>query len=591
MKRAIGELNLTVVTLVAIAAILGLFMGFKGTMFKSVMSPICCVMSKGKMNGGTCDVGDNASYYDCMGQVERNTSKSSSSVGNEAFLNSSNSISNSSIFNNSKDNGVAKSVNKSLSVSSNSDKKKDDNANSSLDKKSKSSINSTLSKTKGSNNGKSSGVYKGSPDEIRRQLSNGFNTKGDYSKSKVTSTTSSYSADGKTYTTTSIVTSNTSNNKLRITTTYTKNSSGNYEISSVEWAETSKSSIEKNGYEETIGQQNIKNSYNSIVKNQYNTEKLDNYIKDNAENIYNELNGNVVILNTYSGESIVSSANGFFINKGVIVTTWNYIKDSVINGNKIVITNSSSGTYTFDGVISINTELDLAFIKLKEEIGQKPVLGNVYDLKLESIDFTLCSDEDYNLQIKYGYLLKRGGLITSLITLEAKEEGSPLYDSNKNVIGINTAKVLNSSTSIARSTNYIKNFKKKLDDYEFSKLETTSFETLKEKYSNKESEVNDNQIPKKVWNKYKSIGDIENTITSDLVKSSYDKNIVSLRYKNDIKKYSDNFALADNFISKLKKQGYKEKLSSTYKLMYEKGSSKVVLLNEFDYLIIIIMGG
>ena len=560
MKRAIGELNLTVVTIVAIAAILGFFMGFRGTMFRSVMSPICCVLNRGSLENGTCNVQNNSAYYECIGQVEGGSTSNGGTPGTSSFQNSH--ITGSIFSNNTKDFSVAKSINKELSVSSNNDKNKDDKGNKNLDKDAKSNI--------------------------KDMIKEGLDTKGDYSKSRIASTTSNYSADGKTYTTTSIVTSNTSNHKLRITTTYKKNSSGNYERVSVDWKETSTSLVESGGYEENLN--GIKNSYNSVLKNQYNTQRLDDFIKLNGANIYNELNGDIAILDTYSGESIVATANGFFINKGVLVTTWNYVKQSVVNGNKIVISNSSLGNYTFDGIISINTELDLAFIKLKEQIGKTPTLGNVYDLKLESIDFTICNDEDYKLQVKYGYLLKRGGLITSLITLEKSQEGSPLYDKDKNIIGINTSKVLNSSTSIARSTNYIKNLQKKIEKYDFSKIETVSFNDLKTKYTNNETEVSDTSIPKKVWNKYKDVGDIEKTITVPLIKSGYDKKTISLRYVNDIEKYADNFVLADNFIAKLKTQGYKEKHSSTYKRIYEKGNKKVILLSEFNYLIIIIVG-
>ena len=587
MKRATGELNLTVITLIAIAAIMGFFISFRGTMFKSAMSPICCVLNKGSIANGTCNVNDTGGYYECMGQVEQNIAKSDK-TNNNGLLKSNTSINNKTILNNHKDGGVAKSINKGLAIVSNSDKGKDDHTNSNLDKKTKSTINKALFKSNGKSKGKASGSFTGTPSQISKQLEKGFNTKGDYTRSRVTSTTSNYSAKGDKYTTTSIVVSNTSNYKLRITTTYTRNSNGNYEISSVEWNETSTSVVEENGYEEELD--NVKNSYSGVLKKQYNTQKLDDFIKENGERIYNELNGNVVILETYSGESIVSSANGFFISRGIIVTTWNYLKSSVINGNKIVITNSSGGNYSFDGVISINPELDLAFIKLKEEIGTTPSLGNVYDLKLESIDFTLCTDEDYKLEIKYGYIVKRGGLITSIITLESNEEGSPLFDKDNNIIGINTAKVLNSSTSIARSSNYMKNLQKKLQDYEFSKIEATSFEELKSKYSNTKKEVSDNDIPDKVWNKCKKVGDIEKTITLEKVKSGYDKNIVSLRYVNDIKNYSDNFALADDFVVKLKSQGYKEKHISKYKRIYENGNKEVILLSEFNYLIVIMTG-
>ena len=246
MKRAIGELNLTVVVLVVIAAMLGFFMVFKDRLFRSVMSPVCCVLNKGSIANGTCDVDNTAGYYDCMGQAASEPTSSEDSAGS-GFLGGSEPLSNGSIIKNIKDSNVAKSINSELSVSSNINTKNDDHVNHNLDKNTKSVINGALSNTKGNSKGETSGVYKGSPAQIEQKLKQGFNTKGDYTNSKVTSTTSNYSSKGDTYTTTTIVTSNTSNYKLRVTTTYTRNSNGDYEISSVEWSETSTSIAEANG--------------------------------------------------------------------------------------------------------------------------------------------------------------------------------------------------------------------------------------------------------------------------------------------------------------------------------------------------------
>lgn len=601
MKRATGELNLTVIVLIAVGAILGFFMIFKDTMFKSVMSPMCCIMSKGSMKNGTCNTKNQADYHSCLGGGSESVNKgntNSENIRDKGFLDSSNSINNSSVSNNTKDSSVEKSINSDLSISSNIDTSKDDKVNQKLNKDSKDTIKNIASNTKGSekddNNGNvSSGKITGAnEEEIKEKASQGVKTKGDYTKSTISSTTSNYSSDKSTYTTTSTVKSNTSNYQMAVTSTYKKDKEGNYVLTEIAWKETTASSNLADGYQKTIpvGDKNIKNSYNGVLKEQYNTEKINKYIEENATAIYNELNGKVVFLNTYSGESVVKSANGVFISPGIIVTTWNYLKNSVINGNKIVITNADGGNYTMDGIVSINTELDLAFIKLKEKLGEVTKFGNVYDLKVESIDFTICTFEDYTLEVKYGYLLKRGGLITSLITLETNEEGSPLFDYNKKLIGINTSNVLKSSTSVARSTNYIKNLQQKLEKKEFNTIQVTTFNDLKEKYINSNSEIEDNTIPKDVWKKYKKIGDVENTISLDLIKSSYDENIVSLRYINDIENYSNSFSLASDFIIKLEKQGYKLKHYSTYKKIYQKGSSKVILLSEFNYLIVIMIG-
>lgn len=599
MKKATGELNLTVVVLVAIAAILGFFMLFKDTMFSSAMNPTCCLLSKGTYRNGACETTNQSNYQECVGGGKVESSNKQESENK--FISGTDSINNSTIINNSKDSGVENSINSDLSVITNNDNSKDDKDNKDLNNKSIESTKNIASNTTGNkassnnntNTSTNSGEITGKNEaEIKNKASNGLNTKGDYSKSRITNTTSNYSEDKSTYTTTSTVKSNTSNYQMNVAYTYQKNKSGSYELKKISWKETRTSEVLSNGYEKSvsINNQNIKNSYNGILKEQYNTEKLNKYIEENSNEIYNELSNRVVFLDTYSGDRIVENANGTFINPGVIVTTWNFLKKSVINGDKIVVTNSEGGNYSIDGIISINTELDLAFIKLKEKIGMKTELGNVYDLKVEAIDFSICADDDYKLEVKYGYLLKRGGLITSLITLERNEEGSPLFDYNKKLIGINTATILRSSTSIARSTNYIKNLQAKLEQQDFSSIKVTSFKDLKNKYINENSETEDNTIPKDIWNKYKIIGDVEKTITLNLIKSSYDDNIISLRYVNDISDYSDNFALADNFIAKLIKQGYKKKHSSTYKIIYQKGNSKVILLSEFNYLIIVMTG-
>ncbi|MGN0973188.1 MAG: hypothetical protein ACI4OT_00440 [Bacilli bacterium] len=591
MKRATGELNLTVVVLVAIGAILGFFMLFKDTMFSSAMAPTCCILSKGTYKNGICETNESSKYQECMGGGTIESSNKQESENK--FIKGSDSIDNSNIINNIKDSGVENSINGDLSISNSDDNRKADEDNKELNKKSTDNIKDIMSNTTGNAKGENSGQITGeNEEEIKNKASNGLNTKGDYSKSRITNTTSNYSSDKSSYTTTSTVKSNTSNYQMNITYTYQKNKSGSYELTGISWKESRPSEILVNGYEKELTENGdtIKHSYNGVLKGQYNTEKLNSYIDENGTKIYNELSNRVVFLDTYSGDRIVENANGVFINPGVIVTTWNFLKKSVINGDKLIVTNSEGGNYSVDGIISINTELDLAFIKLKEKIGDKTEFGNVYDLKVEAIDFTICTDNDYKLEVKYGYLLKRGGLITSLITLERNEEGSPLFDYNKKLIGINTANVLKSSTSIARSTNYIKNLQSKLEKQDFTSIKVTSFKDLKNKYINENNETEDNTIPKDIWNKYKRIGDVENTITLNLIKSSYDDNIVSLRYVNDISDYSDNFALADNFINKLIKQEYKKKHSSTYKIIYQKGNSKVILLSEFNYLIIIMTG-
>ena len=57
--------------------------------------------------------------------------------------------------------------------------------------------------------------------------------------------------------------------------------------------------------------------------------------EEELNNIYNNNVNNVVFLNGYYNNSVIASANGFFINNGLIVTTWNFLEKALINGQYI----------------------------------------------------------------------------------------------------------------------------------------------------------------------------------------------------------------------------------------------------------------
>ena len=74
-----------------------------------------------------------------------------------------------------------------------------------------------------------------------------------------------------------------------------------------------------------------------------------------------------------------------------------------------------------------------------------------------------------------------------------------------------------------------------------------------------------------------------------LVKASYKDNIVSLRYKNSISNYISSMQLAVSFKEQLINDGYKEILKSSSKCIYENGKYQIVIMEEFDYLIVMMV--
>ena len=81
MKEATGELNMTVITVIAIAAVAGLFYAFVWPMVQKTIVQRTCdsygtgyVAQKGTKKGTNCvDAGDNSSFNDAANKNESTT--------------------------------------------------------------------------------------------------------------------------------------------------------------------------------------------------------------------------------------------------------------------------------------------------------------------------------------------------------------------------------------------------------------------------------------------------------------------------------------------------------------------------------------
>ena len=204
---------------------------------------------------------------------------------------------------------------------------------------------------------------------------------------------------------------------------------------------------------------------------------------------------------------------------------------------------------------------------------------------------TISSKSGVGLSLQTGIVTSKDGYIQSAIPLREADEGSPLYNDAGQLIGINTAKAVNTSVSLAIDVNALEEIKNKIGSKDFDSIKTVSFNELKEKYyyTNYNEEKIVNSISDTKWQTFKKIGDIENNIKLDLVKASYDNNVVSLRYKNGISKYINSMQLASSFKEELINTGYRETLNSSTKCIYVSNDYKVMIMDEFDYLIIVMV--
>lgn len=331
-------------------------------------------------------------------------------------------------------------------------------------------------------------------------------------------------------------------------------------------------------------------SYQSQLSTIYSFDKLEKMTQEELNTIYNSNINNVVYLNSYYNNSLVTSANGFFINNGLIVTTWNFLEKSLINAQYITVKGNNT-TYEIEGIVTANPETDVAVIKVKNNDNSYVKLGNYKSLQVEDPAIIISSKSGVGTIVQTGIVISNEDYIQTSIPLSDTDEGSPLFNQKGEVIGINTLKSTNTSISIAINTDVLKEIQNKFSSIDYSKIETISFKDLKEKYYyvKYNDEKIKNSIPKSKWKTYSKIGDIKNTIKLELVKASYKDGIVSLRYKNGISQYISGMQLATDFKDQLLKDGYEQVTSNTSKSIYKNSKYQVIIMDEFDYLIVVMV--
>lgn len=323
----------------------------------------------------------------------------------------------------------------------------------------------------------------------------------------------------------------------------------------------------------------------------YDFSKADSLDENKLNQIYSSNSKNILILSAYYNTSLVASANGVLISDGLVVTTWNFLEKALINSQFFAIKDNEGNSYQIDGIVTANPETDLVVIKLKDKVTATTTLGNIDNVNILDAVMTISSKSGVGLSLQTGIVTSKDGYIQSAIPLREADEGSPLYNDAGQLIGINTAKAVNTSVSLAIDVNALEEIKNKIGSKDFDSIKTVSFNELKEKYyyTNYNEEKIVNSISDTKWQIFKKIGDIENNIKLDLVKASYDNNVVSLRYKNGISKYINSMQLASSFKEELINTGYRETLNSSTKCIYVSNDYKVMIMDEFDYLIIVMV--
>ena len=330
--------------------------------------------------------------------------------------------------------------------------------------------------------------------------------------------------------------------------------------------------------------------YSSQLKDLYDFSKADAVTDDILSSIYNENRSKIVFLSSTYNTGIVEMSNGFFINEGLIITTYNYIEKSLMKAQNILIKDSLGTVYELDGIVTLDYENDIAILKIKNRNQNYIDIPEDIIIQKEDAVITLNSKIGVGLNTSKGIITEIDENIQTSLPVTEEMQGSPVFNSEGKLIGMINSKTINTSISQVTKVEIIKEYYNKLKEKDYDDINSITFNELKENYYIKFSEEKEvNNIPEKKWQQFNEVENIENFIGLNLIKSSYKDGIISLRYKNEIANYMDTDIFAEEYKNNLKNKGYKEKNISNSKSVYENENYQIIIMTEFDYLIIIMI--
>lgn len=345
-----------------------------------------------------------------------------------------------------------------------------------------------------------------------------------------------------------------------------------------------------NGSNEKIGILSKDKDYQTDLRDIYDFSKADEIEDGKLTKIFDNNKSNIVFLNSTYNIGTVTSANGFFINNQLIVTTYNYIEKSLMKAQNIIINDILGNVYELDGIVTMNRQSDIAVLKVKNKSKSYMKIENADKIKKEDAIISLNSKLGVGLTTSKGIIIGDDQNIEISLPITEEMQGSPIFDVDGKLIGmINSENVDMSTASVTRS-NIIKKYYDKFKTMEVSNIKCVTFEDLKNSYYIKYNEEKViNNISKDKFEEYDKVENVDDYIKLNLIKGSYKDGIITLRYKNDVSNYINTMQLATEYIENLKNRGYQEYNVSNVKSIYKNEKYQIVIMSEFDYLIIVMV--
>lgn len=271
-----------------------------------------------------------------------------------------------------------------------------------------------------------------------------------------------------------------------------------------------------------------------------------------VKNKVNTVEEPLVKLTTIRDKSIVAEANGVFINENIILTTYNYLYQSLLKGY-FMAGKCGQKNFNINEVIAYSELEDYALLKV-----------------------------DYQATKYISKLASNSDLLADRLSKNSDQtlmEGTPIINDQNELIGIINNQINHTGYYL------INRYQATLFDYDVTK--SSLINSLKEALvfnpqKIKEQKLIDNSIT------FDAVGDYPTTIDLSLIKRQNYDQVVSLRYKNMTNVNLKPINTLSGFRSALENSGYKIKYESSSKFIYRNNNYQIIVNEFLDYLLILI---
>ena len=321
-----------------------------------------------------------------------------------------------------------------------------------------------------------------------------------------------------------------------------------------------------------------------------NYDKLKKLNSNIINKIYNDNKNSIVVLNAVNDKSLpTGNATGFFIKEGIVVTTYKSLYTMIDNDSVRIYADLNGKFVLVDGVVAVYPSLNVAILKLKEEVGTPVKIGDSEKIQKNDPVIIISSSIGLTSTVKTGIYINTIKddikILRTSLPLANGDTGSPIFDTEGLVIGINNDVKTNDDLYYSGINNSIdievlKNVIESIKNTSFSNLKITELSNLK-----KNNTKTVNKVPEKIWNKYLKLPVITNYVPLELYSAYTKEKYLIVRYKlND--DLIDTNTILKIYSNNLIKEGYEQKLINVYK----KDNIKLSIKTNLGFIIIIVEG-